>query len=98
MSVGLEPKWGDVAPENLIAADIIQDGTINALDALAILQAAVGQTSDYTPDWVFLDADADLSGISVNSVSYDTGASVELVDGEFAVEMTSILLGNMEAV
>ncbi len=98
LSVGLEPTWGDVAPENLIAADINQDGTVNALDALAILQAAVGQTSDHTPEWVFLDADADLSDISVNSVSYHSGASVELVDGEFAVEMTSILLGNMEAV
>ncbi len=98
ISVGLDPTWGPAAPENLIAADITRDGTINALDALAILQVAVGQSPAHEPEWVFLDADADLSGITPNNVNYSTGVDVTAVDGVLTVDMTSILLGNLEAV
>ncbi len=98
MSVGLDPTWGPAAAENFIAADITRDGTINALDALAILQVAVGQPTAHEAAWVFLDADADLSGISRTNVAYETGAAVTVVDGAFEVDMTSILLGNIEAV
>ncbi|MEM6657957.1 MAG: dockerin type I domain-containing protein [Pseudomonadota bacterium] len=98
ISVGLDPTWGPAAPENLIAADITQDGTVNALDALSILQAAVGQPSAHEAKWIFLDADQDLSAITRNTVSYDTGADVTIVDGAFSVDMTSILLGNLEPV
>lgn len=98
MSVGLDPTWGPADAENFIAADITRDGAINALDALAILQVAVGQPTEYEAEWVFLDADADLSGISRNNVAYETGAEVTIVDGAFAVDMTSILLGNVEPV
>ncbi|MTI00905.1 dockerin type I domain-containing protein [Roseibium sp. RKSG952] len=98
MSVGLDPTWGPAAPENLIAADINQDGTINALDALAILQVAVGQPTPHEAKWVFLDADADLSGMTRTNVDYETGVSVTAVDGVVTTEMTSILLGNLEAV
>lgn len=97
ISVGLDPTWGPASAENLIAADITQDGTINALDALAILQVAVGQPTPHSAEWVFLDASADLSCITKNNVSYDTGIDVVAVDGAFIADMTSILLGNLEA-
>ncbi|MDA7963994.1 beta-propeller fold lactonase family protein [Ruegeria sp.] len=98
IAVGLDPTFGPATPENLIAADITQDGTINALDALAILQVAVGLETAHDAEWVFLDADADLSGITRTNVSYDTGVSVTIVDGAVSADMTSILLGNVEAV
>jgi len=98
LSVGLDPTWGPAAPENLIAADITRDGTINALDALAILKIAVGQPTDTPAEWVFLDKNADLSDITRQVVEYDTGASVSMIDGVFSVDMTSILLGNLEPV
>ncbi|WP_211198692.1 beta-propeller fold lactonase family protein [Ruegeria haliotis] len=98
ISVGLDPTWGPATPENLIAADITQDGTINALDALAILQVAVGQSTAHEAEWVFLDADADLSGITPNNVHYETGVDVVAMDGLISIDMTSILLGNLEAV
>ncbi|CAD0186885.1 Serralysin C precursor [Ruegeria sp. THAF57] len=98
MSVGLNPTWGAPAPENIIAADITRDGTVNALDALAILQTAVGQTSKHLPQWVFLDDDADLSGITRSNVDYETGVGVTIDGGGFATDMTSILLGNLEPV
>ncbi len=97
LSVGLDPTWGPASPENLIAADITQDGTINALDALAILQVAVGKPSAHNAEWVFLDADADLSGITRNNVDYETGVDIVVVDGVVSADMTSILLGNLEA-
>ncbi|WP_170762974.1 dockerin type I domain-containing protein [Ruegeria lacuscaerulensis] len=98
ISVGLDPTWGPASPENLIAADITQDGTVNALDALAILQVAVGQPTAHEPEWVFLDDDADLSGISKDNVSYETGVDVVAVDNVISTDMTSILLGNLELV
>lgn len=98
LSVGLDPTWGQAAPEDLIAADINQDGLINALDALAILQIAVGLPTAHEAEWVFLDADADLSGITSSNVTYETGVDVVAVDGVITTDMTSILLGNLEAV
>ncbi len=98
MSVGLDPTWGPATAENYIAADITRDGSVNALDALAILQVAVGQPSAHNAEWVFLDANADLSGISRSNVTYETGAEVTIVDSDLSVDMTSILLGNIEAV
>ncbi len=98
ISVGLDPTWGPASPENLIAADITQDGTVNALDALAILQVAVGQPTARDPEWVFLDDDADLSGITRTNVSYETGVDVVAVDNVLSTDMTSILLGNLEHV
>ncbi len=98
MSVGLDPTWGPATAENYIAADITRDGSVNALDALAILQVAVGQPSEHNAEWVFLDANADLSEISRSNVTYETGAEVTIVDSDLSVDMTSILLGNIEAV
>ncbi len=97
ISVGLDPTWGPATPENLIAADITQDGTVNALDALAVLQVAVGLPTTHPAEWVFLDSAADLSGITPTNVNYATGTNAVAVDGQFTVDMTSILLGNLEA-
>lgn len=97
LAIGLDPTFGPPSAENLIAADINRDGTVSALDALIVLQNAIGQTSQHAAEWVFLDDDADLSGITRTNVSYETGAPVTVVDGEFSTDMTSILLGNIEA-
>ncbi|MCG7522192.1 dockerin type I domain-containing protein [Ruegeria sp. Ofav3-42] len=97
ISVGLDPTFGPASPENLIAADFNRDGSVNALDALEILRVAVGLPTAQRPEWVFLDDDADLSGITRQNVSYETGVDVVAVDGVIATDMTSILLGNVEA-
>ena len=44
-----------------------------------------------------MDADADLSGITRNNVDYETGVDIVVVDGVVSADMTSILLGNLEA-
>lgn len=98
IAVGLDPTWGPATAENLIAADINRDGAVNALDALAVLQVAVGQSSSHQAEWVFIDADADLSAITRTNVSYETGTDIVVVDNVLAADMTSILLGNLESV
>ncbi|MBO9412556.1 hcalcium-binding protein [Ruegeria sp. R8_2] len=98
IAVGLDPTWGPATAENLIAADINRDGAVNALDALAVLQVAVGQSSSHQAEWVFIDADADLSGVTRTNVSYETGTDIVVVDNVLAADMTSILLGNLESV
>ncbi len=97
ISVGLDPIWGPATAENLIAADVNRDGAVNALDALVILQVAVGQPTTHDPQWVFLDDNADLSGVTKDNVVYQTGVDVVAVDGVINADMTSILLGNLEA-
>lgn len=98
MSVGLDPTWGAAAAENFIAADITRDGSVNALDALAILQVAVGQPTAHEAEWVLLDANEDLTDISRYNVNYDTSVDVTIIDGALTLDMTAILLGNVEAV
>ncbi|WP_170431760.1 beta-propeller fold lactonase family protein [Ruegeria arenilitoris] len=98
LSVGLDPTWGPATPENLIAADVNQDGIVNAFDALAILKISVGLPAEKDAEWVFLDKDADLSGITETNVSYETGVQVTAVDNVIATDMTAILLGNVEQV
>ncbi|WP_367646815.1 beta-propeller fold lactonase family protein [Ruegeria arenilitoris] len=98
IAVGLGPSWGSATPENLIAADITQDGMVNALDALVILQAALRLPAAYDAKWVFLDDDTDLSGITESNVHYETGVEVTAVDNVITTDMTSILLGNVEQV
>ncbi len=97
IAVGLDPTWGPATPQNLIAADVTQDGKVSALDALVILQTVVGLPSPHEPEWVFLEADQDLSGITRNNVDYTTGTDITIVDGAFTADMKSILLGNIEA-
>ncbi|WP_170326696.1 beta-propeller fold lactonase family protein [Ruegeria arenilitoris] len=96
LSVALDPTWGPATPENLIAADVNQDGIVNAFDALAILKLSVGLPAEKDAEWVFLDKDADLSGITETNVSYETGVHVTAVDNVIATDMTAILLGNVE--
>ncbi len=98
IAIGLDPTFGPPSAENLIAADINRDGTVGALDALVVLQNALGMTTRHDAEWVFLDDDADLSGITRTNVVYETGTRVTVTDGEFTTDMTSILLGNIEPV
>ena len=65
---------------------------------MLVLQVAVGLPTAHEPEWVYLDQNADLSSITPTNVDYQTGAAVTALDGMFNVDMTSILLGNIEAV
>ncbi|WP_170327471.1 dockerin type I domain-containing protein [Ruegeria arenilitoris] len=96
MSVGLEPTWGIAQPENFIAADINRDGLVNAWDALDILRASVGLPIENDAEWIFLDSNTDISGVTADATHYDPKISVVALNGDFSIEATSILLGNIE--
>ncbi|NYS26604.1 hypothetical protein HUK65_16585 [Rhodobacteraceae bacterium 2376] len=57
---------------------------------------AVGLESDNAPRWVFVDAEADLSGIDRRAVEYDTGVTVDALTRDIEVSMTGILIGSMQ--
>jgi T5SS/PEP-CTERM-associated repeat protein len=96
IAVGLQPSFGPASPEALIAADINRSGAVTAADALDVLRAAVGLSSPNAPRWVFLDAAAELDGITANSVNYTTGITLPtLPDALSGLEMKGILLGQM---
>ncbi len=97
LAVGLDPSWGPAHPLDFIAADITQSGRISAQDALEVLRAAVGLQSDHAPRWVFLDAEADLSGIDQTNTRIETGIRIDALEaGATEVSMTGLLLGNMQ--
>lgn len=95
MAVGLAPSFGVAAAPNFIAADLNGDGVVDALDALEVLRAAVGLASAAPPRWVFLDVDLDVSQITAQNVSYQTGIAVPDFSALGDLDMTGILLGHM---
>lgn len=96
LAVGLEPSFGPATPEVFIAADIDRSGQVTADDALAILRLASGLDSDVQPQWVFVDASADLGATVTgrDAVNYETGAI--LAEGQDSVMLKGILLGSFD--
>ncbi|MGY6534277.1 MAG: hypothetical protein ACXIVG_02915, partial [Pararhodobacter sp.] len=65
---------------------------------LEVLRHAVGLASDYAPEWVFVDADADLGAIGLGNVRYQTGVELDGMDADPGAAFVGILLGNMAEV
>src|SRR6056297_1720244 len=99
IALNLDPSFGPATPENLIAADVTGDGSVGVSDALDILRFVVDVETENVPRWVFVDKDADLSSVTdKGSVAYETGLDLASVDGAGPVELTGILLGNVQEV
>ena len=97
LAVGIQPSFGPAPGEAFIAADMNRDGKITALDALEVLRAAVGVPSANTPGWVFIDADADLSGLNRHNAEAPVGVSLGAIEESMgSISLTGILLGNMQ--
>ncbi|KPP84658.1 MAG: Integrin, beta chain [Rhodobacteraceae bacterium HLUCCO07] len=95
LAVGLDPSWGPAAGEDFIAADFDGNGEVTSDDALDMLRLAVGLEADDAPRWVFVNSDADMSGIDAGNVDVDAAALAALPDFENDVSMTGILVGDM---
>ncbi len=95
IAVGLQPSFGPAGPMDYIAADVNRDGQVTAGDALDILRVAVGLPTPNAPQWLFLDAAADLSGITSGNVAYQPGIDLSRHPAEAPLDMTAILIGNM---
>ena len=95
LAVGLTKSDGTAAWHDYISADINKDGQVTANDALNILKFAVGLTDGPSADWVFVDGDADWSAIGRRNTSYEEGIWIEDVVADMSVNMTGILVGDV---
>jgi hypothetical protein len=95
LAVGLTKSDGKAEWHDFIAADINKDGQVTANDALNILKFAVGLTDGPSADWVFVDGDADWSAIGRRNTSYEEGIWLEDVVADMNVNMTGILVGDV---
>ncbi|WP_372612507.1 ELWxxDGT repeat protein [Aquicoccus sp.] len=95
IAVGLQPGFGPAGPLDHIAADIDQSGEVTPGDALEVLRTAVNLPSEHAPQWIFVDATADLSGITRDSVHYDPGIDLGAHPVDMPLDMTAVLLGNL---
>ncbi len=95
IAVGLQPAFGPAGPLDYIAADVNRDGQVTANDALEVLRHAVGLPSAHAPQWIFLDAGADLSTITAANTRYATGIDLTSYPLDTDLDMTAVLLGNM---
>jgi len=97
MVVGLSKSDGSKAQwHDYLAADIDQSGDVTVRDALSILKAVVGLEDDAQPQWVFIDRDADYTGMGDDSVNYTEGVELESVASEASLGLTGILLGDID--
>jgi hypothetical protein len=93
LSVGLTEAS---SAHQLIAADVTQNGRINSADALEILKMAVGHNEAQDKKFVFVDEDADLSGLTTRKVDYDTGIEISDLYSDLAgQDLVGILLGDV---
>jgi hypothetical protein len=95
LAVGLTKSDGTAGWHDYLAADINKDGQVTANDALNILKFAVGLTDGPSADWVFVDGDADWSAIGRRNTSYEEGIWLEDVVADMSVNMTGILVGDV---
>ena len=68
---------------------------MGADDALNILKYAVGLTDGPSADWVFVDKNADWSGIDRSTTTYNEGIQVSDITSDASIDMTGILVGDV---
>ncbi len=96
LALGLTQTERAVSPYELIAADINRDGRVSVFDAYAIAQKALGLAEAPATEFVFLDANTDLSGINRRVVNYSEGVSFAgNPDGDYDVALVGVLLGDV---
>jgi len=96
LAVGLTKSDGTAEWHDYLAADINKDGRVGSDDALDILKFTVGLTDGAPADWIFVDGDADWSGIDRRNTSYDEGVVLEDVLVDTSVNITGILVGDLD--
>ncbi len=94
LSLGLDPTYGAADAFDFLQADVDQNGKVQVTDALAILRISLGL--DEAPGWTFIDANADLSGVTRNAVPVFNGLDLDPLNTDTDVELVGILLGNID--
>ena len=95
LAVGLTKQDGTAEWHDYLAADINRDGQVSANDALNILKSAVGLDDDASADWVFVDGSGDWTDIGRKNTAYEEGVLLTNVFSDTSVDMTGILVGDV---
>lgn len=97
IAVGLNPSWGPAEPMDFIAADFNGDGQVTTADALGILRVAVGLPAEQAPRWLFVESEADLSGINRANTQFDPGLQFDpATTSAMELNLTGILVGHVQ--
>lgn len=95
LAVGLQTTQGTADAYDYIAADFNRDGRVTAQDALEILRYAVGLSTALDTEWTFVDSNGDLSGVSRQDVSYQSGAIWTGAAADTEISLIGILVGDV---
>ena len=94
LSLGKTKTDGTIEDLDFIAADFNLDGKVSVRDALEILKYSL-KKGNYDAKWVFVESDMDTSTLSKGSVVYDDSISVELDSLVNPIDITAILVGDI---
>ena len=80
--------------EQIIAADVNQNGYVNSMDVYAILQEAINIDNSVSPEWLFVDSEADLAAVNRNNSQYSNYIN-EVVSVSSDLSFVGILTGDV---
>ncbi len=84
----------DSSPYALMAADFDANGKVELGDVLNILKTYLGKTTAVSPQWTFVDAAADLAGLTAKA-SLAPPIALNLVDAATPVNLVGVLRGDV---
>lgn len=84
----------DSSPYAMIAADIDANGKVELNDVLNILKTYLGKAASVTPQWTFVDASAQLGGLTAKACAAPA-LSMNLVDPWTSVQLVGVLRGDV---
>lgn len=84
----------DSSPYSKISADMDGNGKIELSDVLHILKTYLGKTAAITPQWVFVDASSDLSGLTAKACAVPV-VNLNLTDVNQTVNLVGVLRGDV---
>jgi hypothetical protein len=95
LSVGMTTSAGTATAYDYLAADFNQDGRVTSADALEILKSSVGLSGSLSAEWIFVDSNADLTGINRRDTTVTRGKALTDMGATENVTLTAILVGDV---
>lgn len=84
----------DSSPYAMIAADFDANGKVELNDVLNILKTYLGKTASVTPQWTFVDATANLSGLTAKACAVPA-LNLSLIEASSTVNLVGVLRGDV---
>jgi hypothetical protein len=95
IAVGLPASAGTHVQFKYISADFNRDGIVSSEDALSILKFSLNEQTSHQAEWIFIDSYADYSHLNKLDVNYSEGVSLEVQFSDNSVNLTGILVGDV---